>query len=288
MVKGDSVRPQSSFSGLSAPKLTALPVSASGAVSGLRNCGSAVSVMRPTPWRGVAKAAQPPCQRMAAVHGVRALLCFWRALPLSIRALFRTLPSHDARRPSPASWTSRPMSAGAPPCPAWRRSDQALLQRKPARAQRQRRWKRWPRPSHDLQHLSRRQRPASCARPSAKSMAWTRPASWRRGDGSDALLTMLANAYLQARRRSAVQRARLPRLQDRHSGQQRRAGGRARSTNLRFDVDAMLAAVTPTRRASLFIANPNNPTGSYISHEEMRRLHAGLPRACAAGDRRGL
>ena len=34
----------------------------------------------------------------------------------------------------------------------------------------------------------------------------------RRGDGSDALLTMLANAYLQARRRSAVQRARLPGL----------------------------------------------------------------------------
>ena len=46
--------------------------------------------------------------------------------------------------------------------------------------------------------------------------------------------------------------------------------------NLRFDVDAALARVTDKTRI-LFIANPNNPTGSYISHQEMRRLHAGLP-----------
>ena len=44
---------------------------------------------------------------------------------------------------------------------------------------------------------------------------------------------------------------------------------------LRFDVDAVLARVTPKTRI-VFIANPNNPTGSYLSHEEMRRLHAGL------------
>lgn len=46
--------------------------------------------------------------------------------------------------------------------------------------------------------------------------------------------------------------------------------------NLRTDVDAMLAAITP-RTKILFIANPNNPTGSYITREEMKRLHAGLP-----------
>jgi histidinol-phosphate aminotransferase len=45
---------------------------------------------------------------------------------------------------------------------------------------------------------------------------------------------------------------------------------------LHFDVDAALKRVTDKTRI-LFIANPNNPTGSYISHEEMRRLHAGLP-----------
>jgi histidinol-phosphate aminotransferase len=42
------------------------------------------------------------------------------------------------------------------------------------------------------------------------------------------------------------------------------------------DVDAMLAAVTPRTRL-VFVANPNNPTGTYLSRDEMRRLHAGLP-----------
>lgn len=45
---------------------------------------------------------------------------------------------------------------------------------------------------------------------------------------------------------------------------------------LTTDVDALLAAVT-TRTRAVFVANPNNPTGSYISDAEMRRLHAGLP-----------
>ena len=48
--------------------------------------------------------------------------------------------------------------------------------------------------------------------------------------------------------------------------------------NLTFDVDATLAAVTPRTRI-VFIANPNNPTGTYISRAEMRRLHAGLPKS---------
>ena len=46
--------------------------------------------------------------------------------------------------------------------------------------------------------------------------------------------------------------------------------------NLRTDVDAMLAAVTP-RTKIMFIANPNNPTGSYLTKEELHRLHAALP-----------
>ena len=45
----------------------------------------------------------------------------------------------------------------------------------------------------------------------------------------------------------------------------------------RADVDAILAAVTDRTRI-VFLANPNNPTGTYIPFEEVRRLHAGLPR----------
>ncbi|WP_422022634.1 histidinol-phosphate transaminase [Pyruvatibacter mobilis] len=47
-------------------------------------------------------------------------------------------------------------------------------------------------------------------------------------------------------------------------------------TNFTTDVDAILAAVTERTRM-VFIANPNNPTGTYIPIDEVRRLHAGLP-----------
>ncbi len=46
---------------------------------------------------------------------------------------------------------------------------------------------------------------------------------------------------------------------------------------LKTDVDALLARVTPKTRL-VYLANPNNPTGTYIPFEEVRRLHAGLPR----------
>jgi histidinol-phosphate aminotransferase len=42
------------------------------------------------------------------------------------------------------------------------------------------------------------------------------------------------------------------------------------------DVDALLAAVTGRTRV-VFVANPNNPTGTYLSRREVARLHAGLP-----------
>jgi histidinol-phosphate aminotransferase len=95
------------------------------------------------------------------------------------------------------------------------------------------------------------------------------------GNGSDELLTMLANAYL--RPGDEV-------LFSEHAFLVYRIATLANSAvpvsvpekNLRVDVDAMLAAVSPRTRL-IYLANPNNPTGTYLTGEEVRRLHAGLP-----------
>jgi len=50
-----------------------------------------------------------------------------------------------------------------------------------------------------------------------------------------------------------------------------------KETDERANVDAILAAVTPKTKI-VFLANPNNPTGTYLPFEEIRRLHAGLPK----------
>ena len=48
-----------------------------------------------------------------------------------------------------------------------------------------------------------------------------------------------------------------------------------KETNFTADVDAILKAVTPKTRV-VYLANPNNPTGTYIPFSEVKRLHAGL------------
>ncbi|MFN5632197.1 MAG: histidinol-phosphate transaminase [Sphingomonadales bacterium] len=45
------------------------------------------------------------------------------------------------------------------------------------------------------------------------------------------------------------------------------------------DVDALLALVTEKTRV-VFVANPNNPTGTWTEDGEIMRLHAGLPADC--------
>jgi histidinol-phosphate aminotransferase len=45
------------------------------------------------------------------------------------------------------------------------------------------------------------------------------------------------------------------------------------------DVDALLGLVNEKTRV-VFIANPNNPTGTYTDDAEIERLHAGLPADC--------
>jgi histidinol-phosphate aminotransferase len=95
------------------------------------------------------------------------------------------------------------------------------------------------------------------------------------GTGSDELLSLITNAYVGPGDegiftehgflvyRIAIQAA----------------GGTpvvAPEKDLRTDVDAILAKVTD-RTKIVFLANPNNPTGTYIPFDEVKRLHANLP-----------
>ena len=95
------------------------------------------------------------------------------------------------------------------------------------------------------------------------------------GTGSDEILHLVAGAYagpgdevIQVRYGFAV-----------YEIATRRVGATlviAPDTDYATDVDAILAAVTPKTRI-VFVANPNNPTSSFVPRAEMARLHAGLP-----------
>jgi histidinol-phosphate aminotransferase len=50
----------------------------------------------------------------------------------------------------------------------------------------------------------------------------------------------------------------------------------AKEKDYRTDVDAILSKVTDKTKI-VFLANPNNPTGTYMPFNEVKRLHAGLP-----------
>lgn len=94
------------------------------------------------------------------------------------------------------------------------------------------------------------------------------------GSGSDELLHLLAQAYLgDGDEAIATEHGFLV-----YPIVTKAAGAtivQVKEKNLRADVDAILAAVTPKTRI-VFLANPNNPTGSYLPIDEMKRLHAGL------------
>jgi histidinol-phosphate aminotransferase len=95
------------------------------------------------------------------------------------------------------------------------------------------------------------------------------------GTGSDEVLHLIAGAYagpgdevIQVRYGFAV-----------YEIATRRVGATlviAPDKDYATDVDAILAAVTERTRI-VFVANPNNPTSTYTSREEIVRLHAGLP-----------
>lgn len=95
------------------------------------------------------------------------------------------------------------------------------------------------------------------------------------GAGSDEIFAMIAQAYL-GEGDNAVQ----PQYGfAAWSIIVRAAGGEMRSASERnfvVDVDALLAAIDGHTRI-VFVANPANPTGTWLPFSEIERLHAGLP-----------
>ena len=95
------------------------------------------------------------------------------------------------------------------------------------------------------------------------------------GNGSDELLSLMAQTYLSPGDEA---------IHTEHGFLVypiaiRAAGATAvvaPERDLTTDVDAILERVTDRTRM-VFVANPNNPTGTYVPAEAVRRLHAGLP-----------
>lgn len=95
------------------------------------------------------------------------------------------------------------------------------------------------------------------------------------GAGSDELLSLIANAYLSQGDEA---------IYSQHGFLVYKiaimANGAtpvvAPETDYTASVDEILERVSP-RTKLVFLANPNNPTGTYIPIDEVRRLHAGLP-----------
>lgn len=95
------------------------------------------------------------------------------------------------------------------------------------------------------------------------------------GAGSDELLNLIAHAYLGEGDEGLYSEFGFLVYKIAITG----AGATpviASEKDRRTDVDAMLARVS-ARTKVVFLANPNNPTGTYIPFDEVRRLHAGLP-----------
>jgi histidinol-phosphate aminotransferase len=95
------------------------------------------------------------------------------------------------------------------------------------------------------------------------------------GCGSDEIFTLLAQVYCEPGDNV---------VQGQHGFLAYRIAGRgagaevrfAKESNLRIDVDALLAEVDDRTRI-IYLANPANPTGTWISGKDVRSLHDRLP-----------
>ena len=95
------------------------------------------------------------------------------------------------------------------------------------------------------------------------------------GNGSDELLTLLAQTYLSPGDEAIFSEHGflVYRIAILAAGATPVVAPERQET---ASAEAILAAVTPRTRI-VYLANPNNPTGTYLAHDEVKRLHAGLP-----------
>jgi histidinol-phosphate aminotransferase len=95
------------------------------------------------------------------------------------------------------------------------------------------------------------------------------------GAGSDELLNLIAHAYLGPGEEAIHTTHAFLVYHIATLG----AGGRpviAQETDCTADVDAILGVVGP-RTKLVYLANPNNPTGTYLPFDQVKRLREGLP-----------
>ena len=98
------------------------------------------------------------------------------------------------------------------------------------------------------------------------------------GNGSDELIQLMARAYVGEGDEALLSENGFV-MSNIHCVAQGADLVIAPERDYRVDVDAMLERVTEKTRFCT-IANPNNPTGTYLSPDEVRALHAGLPDNC--------
>lgn len=97
------------------------------------------------------------------------------------------------------------------------------------------------------------------------------------GHGSDDLLARIARAYLSAGDEliySVNGYQKIPNYAFANDAEPVAAADR----NFTADVDSLLRCLSPRTRM-VMIANPDNPTGTYLASAEVRRLHAALPKS---------
>ena len=211
---------------------------------------------------------------------------------LSIAAAWRYARAGDGR----ASPTAKPADEAVdrrrstPMCPArataadGRAAGQAVGQREPARHQ--------PGGARGARRGGRRRRsipiPTAIAlREALGALHGIDPARIVCGTGSDELLNARRAGLRRAGRRGALRPLRLLGLRHRRAPLRRDAGGGAGRATTAPTSTRCSACVTERTRV-VFLANPNNPTGSFLPRAELARLHAGLPARRAAGARPGL